>query len=75
MVPWEGCSGASPAVDPRGLLTVCVEVIRANSGGRYGRRSIEAKGEAGYTPVSFVDRANRTDAPRSGTGGVRRESC
>lgn len=35
---------------------MCVEITRANEGGRYGRRTIEAKAEAGFVPVSAVDR-------------------
>ena len=35
---------------------MCVEVTRANAGGRYGRRSIETKQEAGFVvPGSLLD--------------------
>lgn len=35
---------------------MCVEVTRANAGGRYGRPSVQARLDAGYEPVSEVDR-------------------
>lgn len=35
---------------------MCLEITRANEGGRYGRRSIETKEAAGFVPVSSVDR-------------------
>lgn len=35
---------------------MCLEITRANEGGRYGRRSIETKEEAGFVPVSPIDR-------------------
>jgi hypothetical protein len=35
---------------------MCIEVIRANAGSRYGRRTIEFNREAGFvTPISPVD--------------------
>lgn len=35
---------------------MCLEFTRANTGSRYGRNSIEAKTEAGFSPASPVDR-------------------
>lgn len=35
---------------------MCTEYTRANAGGRYGRRSVEAKEQAGFAPASLVDR-------------------
>ena len=34
---------------------MCLEYVRANIAGRYGRRSIEEKTGAGYVPASPVD--------------------
>lgn len=35
---------------------MCLEYVRANEGGRYGRSSIQSKQEAGFQPASSVDR-------------------
>lgn len=35
---------------------MCLQFVRANEGGRYGRPSIQPKRDAGYQPASPVDR-------------------
>lgn len=33
---------------------MCIQVVKANVGGRYGRPSIQAKRDDGYEPISAV---------------------